>query len=157
MEISRDLSVFADYFQIHLMDRVANEDPGAAWTDEAVDRMLAVGETWVGLGTLRNVTVPLTVHLAAQAPQLDLSQYDHAVSGSISIPSGELAVLGCTGSLEEAEKISLEPGVYELLYVTSGTDSISYESGPADDHYAVYLWPGSKHSPQLLKHWRPSA
>jgi hypothetical protein len=157
MEICRELSLFADYFQIHLMDLRSNEDPGAAWTDEAVDRMLAVGETWAGLGTLRNVTVPLTVHVTARAPDLDLGQYDHAVSGSISVPSGELVVLGCTDSLEEAEKLHVEPGMYELLYLASGIESITYESDPADDRYIVYLWPGSERSPRLLKHWRPSA
>ena len=36
-----ELEIFADYFQFYLQDEAVNEDWGAFWTDETVERMLA--------------------------------------------------------------------------------------------------------------------
>lgn len=157
MELSRTFEIFADYFQFVLMDENCEDDFASVWTDEALARMFATGNTSVCPGTLRNVNVSVEIHLHASEPSVDLAFYDHAVSASVQLPSGRLVVMGCTGYLPEAARIELPPGSYQLLYLAAGVDSITYESDPADDRYIVHLWPGQPREPALLKHWRPIA
>lgn len=157
MELSRTFDIFADYFQFVLMDANCEDDFASVWTDEALARMLAVGETSVCPGTLRNVHVPAEVHVHPSEPSIDLAGYDHAVSASVQLPSGRLVVMGCTDYLPEAPRLEIPPGSYQLLYLVTGVESITYESDPADDRYIVHLWPGQPREPALLKHWRPSA
>jgi hypothetical protein len=157
MELSRTFEIFADYFQFVLMDEASEDDFGALWTEEAFQRMLAVGTTSVCPGTLRNVTVPVEIRVHESTPHPDLSDCDHAAAGSFGLPSGRLVVMGCTDYLPEAPRIDLPAGTYQVLYVATGIDSITHESDPADDRYIVYLWPGPPREPALLKHWRSSA
>ncbi len=157
MELSRTFEIFADYFQFVLMDEGCEDDFGSVWTEEALERMLAVGETSVCLGTLRNVNVPVELHVHGAEPSVDPAGYDHAVLASLQVPSGRLVVMGCTDYLPEAPRVELRAGSYQLLYLAAGVESITYESDPADDRYIVHLWPGSPREPVLLRHWRPSA
>ena len=157
MEVSRTFDILADYFQFVLMDENCEDDFASVWTDEALALKLAVGDTSVCLGTLRNVHVPVEVHVYLSEPSVDIAGYDHAVSASFQLPSGRLVVMGCTDYLPEASRLEIAPGPYQLLYLVSGMESITYESDPADDRYIVHLWPGQPREPALLKHWRPSA
>lgn len=86
MELSRTFDIFADYFQFVLMDASCEDDFGSIWTDEALARMLAIGDSSACPGTLRNVNVPVEVHVHTSAPELDLADYDHAVSASLQQP-----------------------------------------------------------------------
>jgi len=157
MEASFKFEIFADYFQFLLMDESSQDDYSEVWNDEAVERMLAAGSTSVSLGTLRNVTVPVSVNICVAEPTVNLGNFDHAVSASLSVPSARLVVMGCTDYLPKAPRIELPAGTYQLLYLASGLGSITYESDPADDQYCVHLWPGASRGPALLKHWRASA
>ena len=157
MELSRRFDIFADYFQFVLMDETSDDDFSAIWSDEALSRMLAVGKSSVCPGTLRNVSVPVEIHVSQSEPVVDLAAHDHAVSASLHIPTGRLVVMGCTDYLPEAPRIDLLAGTYQLLYLASGVQTITYESDPADDRYIVHFWPGPLRDPVLLKHWRPSA
>jgi hypothetical protein len=150
------LNVFADYFQFLVMDEKCEDDLSTLWTEEALKRMLAVGRCVVAPGTLRNVDVAAEVHVLHDAPPVDLSKYDHAASGSLDVPSGCLAVMGCTGYLPDAPRIRLAARTYQVLSLASGIGTIKNEWEPADDLYIVYLWPGGHREPQLLKHWRDS-
>ena len=153
MSVNR-FELFADYFQFLLMDERCEDDFASIWTPEALQLMLAVGERSISVGTLRNVNVPVEVHVLASKPELNLSGYDHASEASFSAPSGRLAVLGCTDYLPDAARIDVIPGHYQVLSVASGIDSIQTEWDPADDVYSVYLWPGTPIAPRLLKHWK---
>lgn len=157
MELSRTFDIFADYFQFVLMDEGCDDDFGSVWTEEALARMFAVGKTSVCPGTLRNVNVPVEIHVHEAEPSIDLTGYDHAVLASLQVPSGRIVVMGCTDYLPEASRIELTPGSYQLLYLAAGVESINHESDPADDRYIVHLWPGLPREPVLLRHWRPSA
>lgn len=147
-------SVFADYFQFVLMDENSQDDFSVIWTEEALKRMLAVAPFSVCPGTLRNVNVDVEIEVLDQSPEIDLSAWDNAVEASISIPSGKLVVMGCTGYLPDAPRIELEPGTYQLLSLAGGIETIQTEWEPAEDLYRVYLWPGSAREPHLLKQWQ---
>jgi|SRR5581483_8728327 len=149
-------TIVADYFQFVLMDETSADDFSTIWTEPALERMLAAGESAICAGTLRNVDVPVEIRLTVERPSIDLDQYDHAVEASIQLPSGKLIVMGCTGYLPDAPRIDLLPGCYRALFLVSGIESIKTEWEQADDLYAVYLWPEAAGVPQLIKHWKRS-
>ena len=150
-------TVFADYFQFVLMDENSQDDFSVIWTEEALHRMLAVAPTAVCPGTLRNVDVSVEIEILDQAPAIELSAWDNAVEASINIPSGKLVVMGCTGYLPDAPRISVSPGSYQLLSLAGGIDTIQTEWEPAEDLYRVSLWPGPVREPNLLKRWQRAA
>ena len=76
---SFELTLFADYFQFYIQDEPASGDLSAAWTEQATDRLLAIAPGTVGIGTVRNMDVPVTVHLLERAPDDDFAGWDHVV------------------------------------------------------------------------------
>jgi len=54
-----EYTLFADYFQFYLQDESAGGDLSNSWTQEAVDRLLAVAPGTLGVGTVRNMNVPV--------------------------------------------------------------------------------------------------
>jgi hypothetical protein len=146
--------VFADYFQFVLMDANSEADFSTIWADEAFASMLAAGPGAICPGTFRNVDVPVEIHVCTLAPEIDIDQYDHVAEASIDVASGELLLTNCTGYLPDARRISVAPGMYEVLFLASGIESIKNEWDPADDNYSVYLWPGKARTVNTVKHWQ---
>ncbi|MYN18412.1 hypothetical protein GTP81_16805 [Rugamonas sp. FT107W] len=68
-------TIFADYFQFIIQDENSKDDFGTLWNDDAVASMVAVGETSLSLGTLRNVDVAVAVLLL-----MDLLKFDWKTS-----------------------------------------------------------------------------
>ncbi len=56
-----ELTLFADYHQFYIQDENVDGKLSDAWTDEAVERLLTVAPGTVGIGTVRNVDVPVTM------------------------------------------------------------------------------------------------
>jgi hypothetical protein len=110
MELHRKFELFADYFQLLLVDASPESEAPTIWSKEAVAQMLAFGRNSVSLGTLRNVVVPFELSVTSSEPQIDASEFDHVATGSLSIPSGELIVMGCTDALADAARIQIPPG-----------------------------------------------
>ena len=147
------LNLFADYFQFLIFDEDSQYD-SLDWSSEAVEKMLAGGTDCVSIGTLRNVTVPVEIHLLGSEPELDLASYDNVAVGSVSIPSGHMIIMGCTDYQPDALKVQVVPGTYRILSLAQGIGTIETEWDPADDLYVVYLWPGPEREPGLVKSWR---
>ena len=154
MSSTQRFVIFADYFQFILMDESSEDDFSTIWTGEALNRNLAVGCSAICPGTLRNAEVDVEIHLSEREPQINLKNYDHAVESSFEIPSGKLIVMSCTGYVPDAPCIEVTPGTYRALFLASGIETIKAEWEPANDLYTVYLWPGEKCEPKLLKHWQ---
>jgi hypothetical protein len=129
--------VFADYFQFVLMDANSEAEFSTIWTDEAFTNMLASGPGAICPGTLRNVEVPVEIHVCTAAPEIDIDHYDHVTEAYIDVASGELLLTNWTGYLSDDRRISVEPATYEILFLASEVESITNESDPADDVYAV--------------------
>jgi hypothetical protein len=148
------LTIFADYFQFIVMDMESGDDFSSLWTDEALERMVAVGNSAVSLGTLRNVDVEVEIHVVDELPKLPLAEYDHIAEGSFNTPTGSLAVMGCTGFLPDAYRVDVAPGSYQFLYLVRGVSSITDEWSPASDLYILYISRGEERPPALIKHWK---
>ena len=63
-----DLQLFADYCQFYLQDEPAGGDLSEAWSQDAVDRLLAVGPGVIGVGTFSAEVVPVTIELLESMP-----------------------------------------------------------------------------------------
>src|SRR4051812_26104513 len=70
--------IFADYHQFYLQDDDQSfGDLSAAWTEEATERLLAVGPHVIGIGTARNMTVPVSVSVHESRPKIREEEWDH--------------------------------------------------------------------------------
>jgi len=147
-------SIFADYFQFIVQDENSEDDFDSIWTEEALNCMVAVGETAMCPGTLRNVDVSVEVQVLDVEPTVLLDECDHIVEGAFRSPTGRLVVMGCTEHFPSAPRFEVAPGSYRFLYLISGVQTITAEWEPAEDLYRLYIWPGETRSLHLLKHWK---
>ncbi len=136
--------VDASYHQVHLLDDGLDGDLSDSWTQEAVDRLFAVATGTVGLGTLREGPVPLTVEIHQDEPPLDLDPWDHVVEGGIQTPSGRVIVMGCMDYLPDSPRIEVPPGTYRVRLSVGGADSVSEDGLSGKDKYRAQLWLGAE-------------
>lgn len=148
---STRMNLFADYFQFYLQDEAAEGDLSDSWTDEATDRLLAVAPGTVGVGTVRNMEVPVSVEVLEGEPPLDAAEWDHMTECSIQIDSGQLVVAGCTDYFPDAKRISLAPGTYAVRVSYGGLSSLSADGLDGCDNYRVQLWPGVTTAAKVIK------
>jgi hypothetical protein len=83
------LTLFADYFQLHVADDGSGGDLSQAWTEDASARGLAVADGIVGLSTARNVDVPVVVAVSPEPPE-PLPDADSVVEGDFECKSGRV-------------------------------------------------------------------
>jgi hypothetical protein len=134
--------LFADYFQFYLQDD--DQELGnlaEAWTPEAVDRLLAVAVGTVGIGTVRNMDVPVTVEVHDGEPQPELESWDHIAECDLEVKSGRVVVAGCTDYFPDAARIPVAPGLYRVRASYGGLDSLSEDGLEGSDRYRVQIWP----------------
>lgn len=142
--------VFADYFQILLLDRASSTDVSDAWDRHAVhDRAVAGGDV-VAISTARNTHVPVTVGVYAARESVGLAAYDHAVECDLLLPSGVLLVAGPTDFLQAAEQLSVTPGRYRVLALLKGLSTVDDEGLEGADSYEFLLWPASEPAPLVV-------
>ncbi|RYH31442.1 MAG: hypothetical protein EON54_21310 [Alcaligenaceae bacterium] len=117
--------------------------------------MFAVTDGAVGIGTARNMDVPVTLELLDRAPSLDLTAFDHVAEGSLLVSSGTLVVAGCTDYFPDAKRFAMEPGTYRVRLLSSGLDTLSADGLEGKDHYLLQLWLASPVEPTVLKQHSP--
>ncbi|WP_375780630.1 hypothetical protein ACE103_18670 [Bradyrhizobium sp. ma5] len=148
---SFDLSLFADYFQFYIQDESATGDLSEAWTPEATDRLLAIVPGMVGISTVRNMHVPVSVQVLEREPDHDSSDWDHVVEASLDVASGRIVIAGCTDYFPDAMRIETEPGTYRVRVSYGALDTLSEDGLEGDDHYRLQLWPAPSIAVRVLK------
>jgi hypothetical protein len=138
----RDLELFADYNQFYVQDEPASDDLSEAWTDEAVERLLALAPGAVAVGTASSGKVPVAVEVLESAPAESLDAYDQVNECSLEIGQGRLVVAGCTDYFPEAARITVAPGVYRVR--------VSYCLS-VQERYFVQLWQAPQIEPVVIK------
>jgi len=116
-----------------------------------VERMLATSSGMVGLGTVRNMRVPVTLEFLDAEPAGDLAPFDHVAEGSLVMETGPLVVAGCTDYLRDAARFDIEPGTYRVRLSCSGLNSLSEDGLQGQDRYLVQLWQAPPIDPRVLK------
>ncbi len=143
--------LFTDYHQFYLQDAEAKGDLSESWTDEANDRLLAIGERVIGVGTARNMEVPVLVEVHPAEPPLDLDPWDHVTQCSLEVPSGRVVIAGCTDYFPDASRFDVPPGILQVRVSYGGLHTLSDDGLDGDDHYRVQLWPGPRCRVSVLK------
>jgi hypothetical protein len=152
-----EFELFADYFQFYLQDDdAAIGNLSDAWTEEATANLIAVAPGTVGIGTARNMTVPVVIEIRRAKPGDSLDEWDHVVEAGLTIRSGALVVAGCTDFFPDAARLPLAPGEYRVRLYAAGLRSVSPDGLEGDDRYRVVIWPGNAaHLPVVLKRFVP--
>lgn len=144
--------IFADYHQFYLQDEQADGDLSESWTPEATANLLALAPGTIGIGTARNMDVPVTVMILDRQPaDGDLRDWDQVNECSVSIPSGRIVVAGCTDYFPKAARINVVPGWYRGRIYYGGLSTVSEDGLEGEDRYKVALWPALEAEPQVLK------
>ena len=138
-----ELELFADYHQFYVQDEDAKGDLSDAWTPEAVDRLLAIAPGTIGVGTVRNMDVPVVLEIHDGEPGDDGVEWDQVNECSIDVPSGSIVVAGCTDYFPDAVRIEAPAGTYRARIFYGDLSSLSEDGLDGDDHYKVVLWKGS--------------
>lgn len=137
-----NLNLFADYFQIYLEDENNGENLSDSWTDEAVRSMLTVTNTTIGIGTVRNMDVPVTLNIFNSKPEIknELENIDQINECDIEIMSGKFVIAGCTDYYPDAKRIEVENGIYRLRIYYGNLDKLSDDGLDGDDFYIIDMW-----------------
>ena len=144
--------IFADYHQFYLQDDDKSfGDLSEAWTQEATDRLLAVAPHVIGVGTVRNTTVPVSVVVHDFQPKIDAGEWDHIVTASFRVDSGRIVVAGCTDYYPDAARIEVKPGIYEAIICYANLASLSPDGLEGDDSYHIHLFLGHEIEPAIIK------
>jgi len=144
-------SLFADYFQFYLQDELAEGIDGDSWDEIAFARLLATAPGTIGIGTVRNMTVPVVVEIHDHEPPEDADMWDHIIECSIVVSSGKIVIAGCTDYFPDAARIEVAPGIYAARISYGALDSLSEDEIEGDDHYRVQLWPGAVGELRVVK------
>jgi hypothetical protein len=153
------LTLFADYFQIHVSDADSDGDLSDAWTDQAVADHLAVAPDALGIGTSVNVNVSVTVVVLSQEPTDDSSEFDHVVEASLAVSAGRLMVLGCTDYAPDAATFEVPSG-WNRVRVSRGNlvraaqaDVDSDKSAETIERIRIQVWPAPEVPAEIIKRW----
>jgi hypothetical protein len=149
------LSLLADYHQFYIQDEAADGDLSDAWDAAATARLLALAPGTIGIGTVRNVEVPVVIEIHERAPEADFAAWDHVVEAAISVASGRLVVAGCTDYLPDAKRIPLAPGSYRARISYGGLDTVSEDGLEGEDRYRVQLWGAPESEVRIVKQRAP--
>ena len=149
------LQLFADYCQFYIQDEGAAGDTSDIWNTNAVERLLAISQGIIAVGTVRNGEVPVTVKIFETEPPV-LTDDENVVSQmnecDIEVCSGEIVVAGCTDYLPEARRIKLSNGTYRARIYYFNLDQISDDGLDGDDFYEIHLWlKAEKHHLTVMK------
>lgn len=144
-------TLFADYFQFYIQDEHADGNLGDAWTEQAVNDLLALAPGTIGVGTVRDMDVPVEVEILNVPPNNNLSLWDHVMECGIDVPSGRLVIAGCTDYFPDAARLDVAPGKYRARIYYGGLNSLSEDGLDGDDHYRIALWPGDDQGRHVIK------
>lgn len=158
-----ELTLFADYYQVHAFDEGSQTDLGDEWTDQAMDDHLTVGLDAVAIGTAVNVNVAVSVEVLAGPPPDDSVDFDHVAEASIYCSSGQLVVMGCTDYEPDARRFLVTTDWLRLRVSQSNLDR-AYRAGTDSDEdpqtmerLRLQAWPAAAAPVMVAKRWRPPA
>jgi len=143
--------LMADYHQFYVADAQA-EPEAAPWTDDDLRQGLLVGDAMISVSTARNMPVPVSLAWHEARPEFALAGVDHAVEASF-VTTGEILLAGCTDSLSDAARFTVQPGPLRLLLLCHGLGTLSEDGLEGEDRYALHLWPEAPQPVRVLQQW----
>lgn len=136
-----NVELFADYFQFYIQDENAEDYFDNDWTDEAIERLLIATDGLIGVGTVRNMMVPVVLKIFDSEPELltegSIGQINEC---DLHVFSGKIILAGCTDDLDKALRVDLTNGIYRARIYYKGLDTLSADGLDGDDSYEIHLW-----------------
>jgi hypothetical protein len=157
--VTTNLALFADYFQIHVLDDDSEGDLSDVWTDQAVLDGLGVTDGALAIGTAVNVTVAVGVQVLTEEPDKDTDDFDHVVEASLELASGQLVVMGCTDYGPEAARFDMPAGWVRVrasrrnLAAAVQADVDSDKTPGTTEQLRLQAWPAAGSQPLISKRW----
>lgn len=156
-----ELRLFADYFQIHVLDEGSHAVLDQVWNDRTLsDRIVALRDI-LGIRTEVNVDVNVNVVWSANPPRLDVEGFDHVAEASIEIPSGRMVVMGCSDYFPDAPRLEVTPGWVRIRVQKSNltnavaADIDSDQSVETIERIRIDVWPAAPSGIDVVKRWQP--
>jgi hypothetical protein len=146
-----EYKLVADYHQFYLQDESAEGDLSNSWTQEATDRLLAVAPGRIGVGTVRDMVVPIVIEVSDTEPNEDTTGWDQVNECTLEVQSGRIVVAGCTDYFPDAARIEVPPGSYRARLFYGNLDALSDDGLDGDDRYRVVLWRAAPGPLKVLK------
>lgn len=137
-----EFEIFADYHQFYLEDETWSPNTGDIWNEETVKQMLEVGESFIAVGTARDMTVPVAVEFHDGEQLLELEKYSRVNECSLDVKSDKFVISGCTDYLPDAARIEVKPSIYRVRILYRNLESVVDLDG--DDFYVLQLWKEGK-------------
>ncbi|MGK5728542.1 hypothetical protein [Streptomyces sp. URMC 124] len=157
--MATNLRLFADYFQIHILDDESDGDLSDVWNEQTVRDGLGVAEDALAIGTSVNVNVAVSVHILEARPDDDSDDHDHVVEASLNLTSGRLVVLGCTDYFPDAARFDMPAGWTRVrasrrnLAAAVEADIDSDNTPETTEHLRLQAWPAPYAEPHITKRW----
>jgi hypothetical protein len=148
--VTARFGVFADHHQFYVWD-VEHEAEEPEFTSQALqDRVIALAQQLI-VQPVRNVTVPVELAVYDADPGCDLDRWQHVVTCSLTLPTGQLQVHECTGYAVHDQRV--EPGPWQARVLFRGLDTVSRSGSEGGDLYRIELWPGPLRPLLVEKHF----
>ena len=150
-------TIFADYFQIYVVDEAMARYHDDMWTETAyIEERVAVAPGMIGISIVRNMDVPVEIEVRESEPSDPFQEWDQVVDCSLEIKDGNLAV-GGPGLDDEVPRIAIKPGTYRARIFFSGLDTLSPDGLDGNDRYRIVLWPDGTTPVIVLKKHTPKS
>jgi len=111
---------------------------------KAVDMLLATNDGTIGIGTARNMDVPVSIKIFNAEPELlpnDLGTIDKINECDLKITSGKIVVAGCSEYFRDAKRLKLDNGIYRVRIYYGNLEKLSEDGLDGEDFYEIHLWP----------------
>lgn len=152
-----ELELFADYFQFYIQDESVEGNLGESWDDNAVSRLLALAPGIIGVRTVRNMDVPVTLEILNEYPELESnSSYDQVNECSIEVCSGKIVIAGCTDYFPDAKRVELDNGWYRVRILYENLTELSDDGLDGNDKYILKMWKEETERPVEVIKQRPA-
>lgn len=149
-----EFEVSAEYYQFCIQDESSENLP--EWTDEEVERLLAVKAGIIGVGTISMGLVRVVVEIGECEPTNDIDGWDQVNECNLQVQSGRLVIAGITDTdafLFGGRRIDLEPGAYRIRLYYGDVSSPIDDRFPTD-HYRIVVWKAAPGPLRILKRRR---
>jgi hypothetical protein len=135
MKDTHKFEVFADYHQFYLMDAGIEPHIPEEVTEEDMLRRLRTAPHIVVFHTESAAHVTVEVAFVSEPTEAEAA-WEHQAAFSLSLPSGTVALCGCTDFVPECSRMTVAPGSYSgHAYFAGSTGS--------DERYCLVLWPAA--------------
>jgi len=159
--VATELTVFSDYYQIHLLDSESSSELADEWSSSPLPYHLALADDAIGIVTGVNGDVAVTIDTTDGPPAEDKDTSATVSECSLRADSGAVRLSCPTYGDDDGDLVTVPNGWLRLrVSLTrephSGEEYGGYTDDPADrQHVRIQCWPAEPSDPVLLKGWNP--